>query len=565
MHSIYFLSAIALMMAFEGQASCPIWSPVQATQAVSGLENYLRQLDVAYENARSPISDEEYDQMQTYLTSWAQCHHLAVNRPAMGNTPSTGVRHPVAHTGVIKLANEVAVARWMHGRHNLWLQPKVDGVAVTLVYQKGKLKQLLSRGNGIKGKDWTAHIHQIPALVPAVSGPLANSVLQGELFWHEDEHVQQRAGGLNARNRVAGLLHSKASAEVWPNIDIFIWAWPDGPEPMAERLRLLTKAGFRHSERWSQKVATIDEVARLRERWFTSPLPFVSDGVVLHQDVQPPGKTWRPGQGEWRAAWKYVPPKQVIEVREIRFLTGRTGNIAVVLLLEPQKLDDKWISRVNVGSLARWRKMDIALHDLVTISLAGQGIPRLDNVVWRSPQRVKPEPPEQRQRVNCLFYRSACHQQFLAQLVWQSQRDILDMPGMGRQSWQRLHMQWQFQHLFSWLKLTLEDLQHTQGISPLKALAIWQRFNLARQLPFHRWLTAIGLPLPKLALQELPDTSWQQLAARDSAGWQSLTGIGQARASQLIAFIQRPEVRKVVRELARWSIPGFIEYKISQK
>ena len=67
----------------------------------------------------------------------------------------------------------------MHGRKNLWMQPKVDGVAVTLVYRNGKLARAISRGNGLKGEDWTARVRLIPSVPKEVSGALANSVLQG--------------------------------------------------------------------------------------------------------------------------------------------------------------------------------------------------------------------------------------------------------------------------------------------------------------------------------------------------------------------------------------------------
>lgn len=82
----------------------------------------------------------------------------------------------------------------MRGRDTLWMQPKVDGVAVTLVYRDGKLTQAISRGDGLKGEDWTAQVYLIPAVPKKVTGALANSVLQGELFWLRDNHLQRQMG-----------------------------------------------------------------------------------------------------------------------------------------------------------------------------------------------------------------------------------------------------------------------------------------------------------------------------------------------------------------------------------
>ena len=97
----------------------------------------------------------------------------------------------MAHTGVRKLANQADVARWMRGQSGLWVQPKVDGVAVTLVYRQGRLTQAISRGNGLAGEDWTARVLQIPSVPKVSDGVLANSVLQGELFLLREGHVQK--------------------------------------------------------------------------------------------------------------------------------------------------------------------------------------------------------------------------------------------------------------------------------------------------------------------------------------------------------------------------------------
>ncbi len=102
--------------------------------------------------------------------------------------------HPVAHTGVRKMVDKNALSLWMRERSDLWVQPKVDGVAVTLVYRDGKLNKAISRGNGLKGEDWTQKVSLISAVPQTVSGPLANSTLQGEIFLQREGHIQQQMG-----------------------------------------------------------------------------------------------------------------------------------------------------------------------------------------------------------------------------------------------------------------------------------------------------------------------------------------------------------------------------------
>lgn len=79
-------------------------------------------------------------------------------------------------------------------RRDVWVQPKVDGVAVTLVYRDGKLNQAISRGNGLKGEDWTQRLRLIPSVPQNVSGPLSNSTLQGEIYLQREGHIQQQMG-----------------------------------------------------------------------------------------------------------------------------------------------------------------------------------------------------------------------------------------------------------------------------------------------------------------------------------------------------------------------------------
>ncbi len=128
---------------------------------------------------RSGVSDDVYDQLTLRLAQWRQCFPGATPEDDDLPPPTGDARHPVAHTGVRKLADEDSVARWMKNKSDLWIQPKVDGVAVTLVYRQGRLVQAISRGDGLRGEAWTARARQIPALAKVMTGELADSVLQG--------------------------------------------------------------------------------------------------------------------------------------------------------------------------------------------------------------------------------------------------------------------------------------------------------------------------------------------------------------------------------------------------
>lgn len=541
------------------QATCPAWAPARAEREITQLTAQIaRWNDDYWRQGASEVNDGVYDQLSARLAQWQRCFGYAEGGESAPPRLVSGVMHPVAHTGVQKLADARAVSQWMAGKRHLWVQPKVDGVAVTLIYHQGRLQQAISRGDGLKGEDWTEKARHIPAIPKTVTGRLAESVLQGEIFLQRSDHIQKQMGGMNARAKVAGALMQQGESKTLANLGAFIWAWPDGPQPMEERLTLLSQAGFALVQRYSKAVTRVDDIASWRDRWFTLPLPFVTDGVVIRSADEPEGKHWLPTQGSWVAAWKYVPAAQVAEVKTVSFTVGRTGKIAVVAQLLPVKLDDKQVQRVNIGSVARWQTLDIAEGDQVLVSLAGQGIPRIDRVVWRSTQRIKPTPPAQKYNaLTCFYATPGCEEQFMARLEWLSSKAVFDIDGLGRAGWKTLHQAQPLEHLFSWLALTPEQLRGTPGFTPSRATQLWHQFNLVRQQPFKRWVTAFGLPLSRAALDALADNRWDMLESRSAQDWQRLPGMGNLRAQRMVEAVHHPDISRLAQWLASQKIPGF--------
>ena len=321
-------------------AVCPAWSPARAQEEISRLQQQIKQWDDDYwKEGKSEVEDGVYDQLSARLTQWQRCFG-SEPRDVMMPPLNGAVMHPVAHTGVRKMVDKNALSLWMRERSDLWVQPKVDGVAVTLVYRDGKLNKAISRGNGLKGEDWTQKVSLISAVPQTVSGPLANSTLQGEIFLQREGHIQQQMGGINARSKVAGLLMRQGNSDTLNSLAVFVWAWPDGPQLMTDRLKELATAGFTLTQRYTRAVKNADEVARVRNAWWKAKLPFVTDGVVVRGAKEPVSRHWLPGQAEWLVAWKYQPVAQVAEVKAIQFAVGKSGKISVVASLAPVMLDD---------------------------------------------------------------------------------------------------------------------------------------------------------------------------------------------------------------------------------
>lgn len=539
-------------------AVCPAWSPARAQEEISRLQQQIKQWDDDYwKEGKSEVEDGVYDQLSARLTQWQRCFG-SEPRDVMMPPLNGAVRHPVAHTGVRKMVDKNALSLWMRERSDLWVQPKVDGVAVTLVYRDGKLNKAISRGNGLKGEDWTQKVSLISAVPQTVSGPLANSTLQGEIFLQREGHIQQQMGGINARAKVAGLMMRQDDSDTLNSLGVFVWAWPDGPQLMSDRLKELATAGFTLTQTYTRAVKNADEVARVRNEWWKAELPFVTDGVVVRAAKEPESRHWLPGQAEWLVAWKYQPVAQVAEVKAIQFAVGKSGKISVVASLAPVMLDDKKVQRVNIGSVRRWQEWDIAPGDQILVSLAGQGIPRIDDVVWRGAERTKPTPPENRfNSLTCYFASDVCQEQFISRLVWLGAKQVLGLDGIGEAGWRALHQTHRFEHIFSWLLLTPEQLQNTPGIAKSKSAQLWHQFNLARKQPFTRWVMAMGIPLTRAALNASDERSWSQLLFSTEQFWQQLPGTGSGRARQVIEWKENAQIKKLGSWLAAQQITGF--------
>ncbi|HDN1190261.1 NAD-dependent DNA ligase LigB [Escherichia coli] len=539
-------------------AVCPAWSPARAQEEISRLQQQIKQWDDDYwKEGKSEVEDGVYDQLSARLTQWQRCFG-SEPRDVMMPPLNGAVMHPVAHTGVRKMVDKNALSLWMRERSDLWVQPKIDGVAVTLVYRDGKLNKAISRGNGLKGEDWTQKVSLISAVPQTVSGPLANSTLQGEIFLQREGHIQQQMGGINARAKVAGLMMRQDDSDTLNSLGVFVWAWPDGPQLMSDRLKELATAGFTLTQTYTRAVKNADEVARVRNEWWKAELPFVTDGVVVRAAKEPESRHWLPGQAEWLVAWKYQPVAQVAEVKAIQFAVGKSGKISVVASLAPVMLDDKKVQRVNIGSVRRWQEWDIAPGDQILVSLAGQGIPRIDDVVWRGAERTKPTPPENRfNSLTCYFASDVCQEQFISRLVWLGSKQVLGLDGIGEAGWRALHQTHRFEHIFSWLLLTPEQLQNTPGIAKSKSAQLWHQFNLARKQPFTRWVMAMGIPLTRAALNASDERSWSQLLFSTEQFWQQLPGTGSGRARQVIEWKENAQIKKLGSWLAAQQITGF--------
>lgn len=538
---------------------CPDWPADKARQELTTLDTQLTAWNQAYHlEGHSPVADELYDQALAERDRLGRCFPTGAGAPPDPLDGAGGKKlHPVPQTGLDKLADASALARWMRGREDLWVQPKVDGVAVTLVYQDGHLAQAISRGDGRQGEDWTARARQLPAVPTELPGLAGRQVLQGELYWKRPGHVQAQSGGQGGRGRVAGLMaRQRLSEEDAAGIGLFVWDWPGGPPEMTARLDRLAQLGLDDTRRLTRPVHSAAEVEKLREQWYRSPLPFASDGIVVRQGRAPAPRTWEPRPPHWAVAWKYPFAQALAEVRRVEFRIGRTGRITPLLHLEPVTLEDRRIQRVGLGSLEGWQALDVRPGDRIAVALAGLTIPRVDAVVTRAAERTALDVPDPAlfHPLSCWTPEAMCRPQFLARLDWLSGKQGLDMRGIGAGTWEQLLQAGKLEGLLDWLDLETTRLDTVPGFSHARSQAFHEARERALRRPFADWLKALGAP-PGHTVAE--GENWRALAALDEVDWRQRPGVGPKRAAQLKAFFHHPQVADLAARLGAAGVEGF--------
>lgn len=527
--------------------------------------------DAYYQQGISLVSDAIYDQTLQRFTQRQLCFP-DIQLPSITGKPTSSIQHPIVQTGLNKVHSRQAVEHWLTERADqpLWIQPKADGVAVSLVYVNGKLTQAISRGDGLIGQDWTGKVQSFPNIPQQIRTDLTQVIIQGELVWRLENHIQAKQNSQGARSKVAGFMQrQQTNTEEVQQVEIYVWDWPNSGLSMQAQVEQLTNWGFSHSQGLTQPVKNLDEVKYWQNQWYTQPLFMATDGVVIRQQQRPNAQHWQAKPPSWAIAWKHPAQQAVTHVSKIIYTVGRTGRITTLLALEPFELDKKIISRASLGGLKNLKKLDVQAGDLVAIQLAGLTIPQLQDVLIRTqPRTAATHPPEdafhyfsclQAKTIKLSPYPKGCEQQFIARLSWLSSNQALNMQGVGESTWQLLLEEGLLKDLTNWLDFTQEALEKVTGLGEKRSRLLILNFKTAISQPFTTWLIALGMPPigsgALFSVEEPPN--WQTLANRSLAAWQQRNGIGTKRAKDLQAFFNHPVMQQQAKFLAEQGVKGF--------
>lgn len=362
------------------------------------------------------ITDAEYDRMMVRLCELEARYPDSI--PADSPTQRVGgrassqfteVRHlePLLSLGNVFSAEELRAfdERVRSGlpagsKVEYVMEPKIDGLACSLIYENGKLVRAATRGDGVVGENVTANVRTIRSIPLTLKVPEGEAVpelldVRGEVYMPRQAFMrlnEQRAERgesefANPRNAAAGSLR-QLDPQVTASRSLSFFAYylvGEGAQPKhSESMALLARYGFKVSENY-KVVENIDEAIKYIGDFneLRQGLSYDTDGAVIKvNDVYQQRILGATGKDpRWATAYKYPPEQAETTLEDIDWRVGRTGVLTPTAVLTPVKLSGSVISRATLHNEDFIRAKDIRIGDRVIINKAGEIIPEVLRVV----------------------------------------------------------------------------------------------------------------------------------------------------------------------------------------
>ncbi|HEY7196204.1 MAG TPA: NAD-dependent DNA ligase LigA [Gaiellaceae bacterium] len=546
------------------------------------------------------VSDAEFDQLYDELVALEEEHPELVTPDSptqrVGAPPSDKfqkVEHLAPMGSLDKVTTGEALEKWADDvRKRLGtdepvayvIEPKIDGSAVSLVYENGSLVRGATRGDGYRGEEVTVNLRTIRTIplrmrLPEREEPPPVLEVRGEVYFpltgfralNERLVAEGKKAAPNPRNAAAGSLRQLDSS-ITADRPLAIWVYGSGHrEGVAvssqwELLEWLRERGFRVNP-FAERLETIEEVAEACSLWETRrvELDYEIDGIVIKVDSIDQQRRLgalheRP---RWARAFKWAPMTAQTTLRKIHIRVGRTGNLNPWAQLEPVEVGGVTVSTATLHNEDDINRKDIREGDTVIVQRAGDVIPQVVGPVlphakgsrrFRMPKRcplcdteiVRPEGEVMHRCPN-----KRCPSRGLETLInWVTA--AMDIEGVGEQFVRRLWKEGLLGSMPDLYRLTAEQLAEIEGYAEISARNAVDAIAQSRSQPFFRvlfglnipdvgWVTAQNLARHFGTVDALMGASQEEI--------QEVEGIGPERAEAIAEWFSDEENRGLVAEL----------------
>jgi DNA ligase (NAD+) len=543
------------------------------------------------------ISDAEYDRLFDALKELEEEHPdlITPDSPTqrVGAPPSERfqkVQHLTPMGSLEKVTDDASLFKWADDvRKRLdsdepvayVIEPKIDGLAVNLTYEQGRLVRGATRGDGVQGEDVTVNLRTIPSvpLKMRADGLPAVAEVRGEVymplsgFRELNERIAELGQKLapNPRNAAAGSLRQKDSS-ITASRPLAVWVYGLGAvegvrlESHAEELAWLREHGFRTNP-FAERIETIEEVAKRCAEWERrrTELDYEIDGIVIKVDSleQQAVLGALHSRPRWARAFKWAPMTAETTLQKIAIRVGRTGALNPWAMLEPVQVGGVTVSRATLHNEEDINRKDIREGDRVIVQRAGDVIPQIVGPAgahvqgtkpFRMPKKcplcgeniIKPEGEAMHRCPN-----RACPSRGLETLINWVQGPA-DIEGVGEQLMRRLWELGLVRSLPDLYRLTKEQLLELDGFADKSASNAVEAIELSKRTPFSRVLLGLNIPdVGWVTAQRLARHfgSVDKLAEAAQEDVTEVDGIGPERAEAIVEWFAEDENRALVEEL----------------
>ena len=574
------------------------------------IEDRLRKLrdEIEFHNYRyyvlddPVISDAEYDRLMNELVRLEAAHPELVTPDSptqrVGAAPAAAFAPVVHRSPMMSLANvysveeirafDARVRRALDGEPVEYVaELKIDGLAVSLVYEDGRFVRGATRGDGTTGEDVTHNLKTIRSIPMRLrlDKPVSMDV-RGEVYMVRREfqklNEERRAAGeplfANPRNAAAGSLRQldpKVTAE--RPLDIFVYgigyvigAEDAAPDTHFEALSFLKKAGFRTNPN-TRLCRTVDEVLDYCAHWgeMRASLDYEIDGVVVKVNSlaqqERLGATAR--SPRWAVAYKFPARQATTVVRDIIVQVGRTGTLTPVAVLEPVELAGSTVSRATLHNEDMIRAKDIRIGDTVVVEKGGDVIPEVVKAVadrrtgaereFRMPEKCPECGADVVRLEGESAYRCvggmACPAQVRESILHFASRDAMDIEGMGPSLVAQLIDAGLVKTVADIYDLKLEDVAALERMGKKSAENLLSAIEKSKSHPLHRLVFALGIRhVGERSARDLAEHfgTMDRLASATFSELTDVRDVGPKVAESVLAFFREPRNREILRRLA---------------
>jgi len=462
---------------------------------------------------------------------------------------------------------------------------KIDGLAISLTYAKGRLQRAATRGDGTVGEDVTANvrtIRSVPLAVPSAKGLPDLFEVRGEVYFpiagFEKLNREMEAAGkprfVNPRNTAAGSVRQiDPNVTASRNLQTFMYMLdPSGPaKSQWDVLNTLESMGFRVNKN-RRRLPSIDEVIEYHAEWQRRrhELEYEIDGMVVKVDAFPQqlelGFVAR--SPRWAIAFKYAPEQAETEVEEIACYVGRTGVLTPVAHVKPVVVGGVTIRNVTMHNEAQVNEKGVYVGARVVIHRAGDVIPEIVSVKvpkpgWKMPTRcpvcggevVREEPYIAHRCINpfCAAQRLERLRHFGA---------VMDIEGLGYATLTQVIDRGMVEDPSDLYRLSREQLVELDGFADKSAQNLVDRIAASNHPELGRFLYALGIPQVGGATADLLAADFGSIEVLRSAteeDLQRVEGVGPNMAREVHMYFQGPGGELVTKLLAAGVEPQAVE------